>query len=120
MGDLEKVAYVVIRESEDSEGVRYSAYRKDGNPLPNHSYYQTIDAFSAEEAIVLARRPREDGPRVFTAEEMVATVKAVEKAHRGGETIMGHIRAQRDIDPASADAIREIVVTAYHELRIGE
>ncbi len=62
-------------------------------------------------------------PAVFTAAEMKATVRAVVAAERGRgglRGVMGHIRADSEMTPESADAIRAIVVAAYVEMLVGK
>lgn len=60
------------------------------------------------------------GERLYTAAELAAAVIAVELAHQDpSATIMGHIRSAESVSSESADALREIVVAAFNELRIG-
>jgi len=119
MGDFEKREYYVGRLEESAEGVRYQARPASG---PKEDFEQAISAYSFEEAIALARRPRapEGEPRMFTADEMKAAVRAVELAHQQpSSTIMGHIRSAESVAPESVEAIRKIVSAAFMELRIG-
>lgn len=60
--------------------------------------------------------------RLFTADEVAVLVQAIASAERNatGATIMAHVKADRDITPKSAEAIRKIVVAAYVEMLVGE